>query len=127
MQRKNIKSPNKKFEKSESYIKIALWREKLESVDSKSDDFMLKRISDKALEYENYLILLLIPIFLLILTGLVRGDVGYWTEFWWMFPVSIVIATVVNTVGISGAALFVPFFALVFPALAFGLTPGGRA
>ena len=57
---------------------------------------MLKRISDKALEYENYLILLLIPIFLFIL----------------------------NTVGISGAALFVPFFALVFPAFAFGLTPG---
>ena len=57
---------------------------------------MLKRISDKALEYENYLIHLIIPIFLFIL----------------------------NTVGISGAALFVPFFALVFPALAFSLTPG---
>lgn len=67
---------------------------------------------------------LIIPIFLFILTGLFKGDVGYWTEFWWMFPVAIVIATVVNMVGISGAALFVPFFALVFPALAFGLTPG---
>lgn len=85
---------------------------------------MLKRISDKTLEYENYLILLIIPIFLFILIRLVKGDVDYWTEFWWMFPVAIVIATVVNTVGISGAALFVPFFALVFPALAFGLTPG---
>ncbi len=85
---------------------------------------MLKRILDKALEYENYLILLIIPIFLFILTGLVKGDADYWTEFWWMFPVAIVIATVVNTVGISGAALFVPFFALVFPAFAFGLTPG---
>ncbi|MDW7727302.1 MAG: hypothetical protein ACNA7I_08930 [Candidatus Methanoperedens sp.] len=66
---------------------------------------------------------LIIPIFLFILTGLFKGDVGYWT-FWWMFPVAIVIATVVNTVGISGAAFCVPFFALVFPALAFGLTPG---
>ncbi len=85
---------------------------------------MGKEILKRALEYENYLVLLIIPVFLFILTNLVKGDTGYWTQFWWMFPIAVVIATVVNTVGISGAALFVPFFAIVFPLLAFGLTPG---
>ncbi len=85
---------------------------------------MSKGILKRALEYENYLVFLVIPVFLFILTRLVKGDSRYWTEFWWMFPVAIVIAIVVNSVGISGAALFVPFFVLVFPILAFKLTSG---
>ena len=48
---------------------------------------------------------------------------SYWVEFWWMFPIALGIATLVNTVGISGAALFVPFFLLVFPLIAEPLGP----
>jgi len=48
---------------------------------------------------------------------------AFWFKFWWMFPTALVIATIVNTSGISGAALFVPFFILVFPFFADPLTP----
>jgi uncharacterized membrane protein YfcA len=44
------------------------------------------------------------------------GD-GYWFEFWWLFPFFLLGATIVNTVGISGSALFVPFLIFGFPVL----------
>jgi len=50
-------------------------------------------------------------------TGGASGS-GYWLEFWWLFPFFLLGATIVNTVGISGAALFVPFLIFVFPLLA---------
>ena len=40
----------------------------------------------------------------------------YWT-YWFMFPLSIVIATVAMTFGIGGAAFFSPTFAILFPLL----------
>ncbi len=43
---------------------------------------------------------------------------SYWLEYWWLFLAFIVGATVVNTVGISGSALFVPFLIFVFPLIA---------
>mgnify|MGYP006288681169 CR=1 FL=1 len=43
---------------------------------------------------------------------------GYWLEYWWLFVAFLVGATIVNTVGISGSALFVPFLIFVFPLLA---------
>jgi uncharacterized membrane protein YfcA len=43
---------------------------------------------------------------------------GYWLEYWWLFIFFIVGATIVNTVGISGSALFVPFLIFVFPLIA---------
>ncbi|MBV0924093.1 sulfite exporter TauE/SafE family protein [Halomicroarcula limicola] len=43
---------------------------------------------------------------------------GYWLEYWWLFLAFIVGATIVNTVGISGSALFVPFLIFVFPVVA---------
>ena len=43
---------------------------------------------------------------------------GYWTNYWWLFPVFLTGATIVNTVGISGSALFVPFLIFVFPLVA---------
>ena len=43
---------------------------------------------------------------------------GYWTNYWWLFPVFLTGATIVNTVGISGSALFVPFLIFVFPLFA---------
>jgi uncharacterized membrane protein YfcA len=53
------------------------------------------------------------------------ADAGssYWLEYWWLFPVFLLGATIVNTVGISGSALFVPFLIFVFPVFAFSLEP----
>jgi len=48
---------------------------------------------------------------------------GYWLEYWWLFPVFMLGATIVNTVGISGSALFVPFLIFIFPILAHPLEP----
>ncbi len=51
-----------------------------------------------------------------------EGGVSYWLQFWWLFPVAFGMALLVNTIGISGAALFVPFFILIFPLVADPLT-----
>ncbi|WP_436928386.1 TSUP family transporter [Halosimplex halobium] len=51
------------------------------------------------------------------------GGPGYWLDFWWLFPVFLTGATIVNTVGISGSALFVPFLIFIFPLFAQPLTP----
>ena len=40
-----------------------------------------------------------------------------WTLYWFMFPVSICIATSAMLSGIGGAALFIPIFVIVFPLL----------
>ena len=50
------------------------------------------------------------------------GD-GYWMEFWWLFPVFLLGATIVNTVGISGSALFVPFLIFLYPIMVTQLSP----
>ena len=72
----------------------------------------------KILKYEHYIVLLIIPIWILILIFSLPNTPSYWLTYWWMFPIALIIATLVNTVGISGAALFVPFFILIFPLLA---------
>ena len=46
------------------------------------------------------------------------GGTGYWFQYWWLFLFFLVGATTVNTVGISGSALFVPFLIFLFPFLA---------
>jgi len=51
------------------------------------------------------------------------AGVGYWTEYWWLFVAFVTGATIVNTVGISGSALFVPFLIFVFPLVAYPLEP----
>ncbi|MFC6726341.1 TSUP family transporter, partial [Halobium palmae] len=53
------------------------------------------------------------------------ADAGtdYWLEFWWLFPAFLAGATIVNTVGISGSAIFVPFLIFVFPLFAQPLEP----
>jgi uncharacterized membrane protein YfcA len=51
------------------------------------------------------------------------AGMGYWLEFWWLLPVFMLGATIVNTVGISGSALFVPFLIFIFPLFAQPLTP----
>ncbi|MUV89351.1 TSUP family transporter [Halapricum sp. CBA1109] len=51
------------------------------------------------------------------------GSLGYWLEYWWLFPFFLLGATIVNTVGISGSALFVPFLIFIFPIFAYPLKP----
>lgn len=38
-----------------------------------------------------------------------------WTMYWFMFPVSILVATTAMLSGIGGAALFIPMFVIIFP------------
>ncbi len=40
-----------------------------------------------------------------------------WIQYWFMFPVSICIATTAMLSGIGGAALFIPIFVIIFPML----------
>ena len=47
-----------------------------------------------------------------------NAGADYWLEYWWLFLAFITGATIVNTVGISGSALFVPFLIFVFPVVA---------
>jgi uncharacterized membrane protein YfcA len=42
----------------------------------------------------------------------------YWLQYWWLFPFFLLGATTVNTIGISGSALFVPFFIFIYPLIA---------
>ena len=51
------------------------------------------------------------------------GGAGYWLQYWWLCLFFVLGATIVNTVGISGSALFVPFLIFVFPLLAKDLSP----
>ncbi|MEA5388923.1 sulfite exporter TauE/SafE family protein [Haloarculaceae archaeon H-GB11] len=52
-----------------------------------------------------------------------NAGMDYWLEYWWLFPFFLLGATTVNTVGISGSALFVPFFIFIFPLFAHPLEP----
>ncbi len=40
-----------------------------------------------------------------------------WVQYWFMFPVSVGIATTAMLSGIGGAALFIPIFVIIFPLL----------
>jgi uncharacterized membrane protein YfcA len=40
-----------------------------------------------------------------------------WVQYWFMFPVSICVATIAMLSGIGGAAYFIPIFAIIFPIL----------
>jgi len=70
------------------------------------------------IRHQRYFVLALVLVFLGVLFSLVPGDGAYWFSYWWMFPIAFIIALSVNTAGISGAALFVPFFILIFPLIA---------
>ena len=48
---------------------------------------------------------------------------GYWLQFWWMSPIALSICVTANTLGVSGAALFLPFYTLIFPLLGHHLEP----
>jgi len=67
-------------------------------------------------------VLFVLAVFLFAPTGSASGT-GYWLEYWWLFPAFLTGATIVNTVGISGSALFVPFLIFIFPLFAQPLSP----
>jgi len=48
---------------------------------------------------------------------------NYWLQFWWMSPIALSICVTANTLSVSGAALFLPFYTLVFPLLGHHLEP----
>jgi len=48
---------------------------------------------------------------------------SYWLQFWWMSPIALSICITANTLGVSGAALFLPFYTLIFPLLGHHLEP----
>jgi uncharacterized membrane protein YfcA len=85
------------------------------------------RVQRSFLRYQHLFVFLAPLVFV---TGVVLGaptpagsGVSYWLEFWWLFPAFLLGATIVNTVGISGSALFVPFLIFLFPLAASPLDP----
>ena len=74
------------------------------------------------IRYQRWFVILIVPVFWAILLLSQKQPFEYWLQFWWMIPIAFVISIMVNTVGISGAALMVPFFTLIFPFLADPLT-----
>ena len=40
-----------------------------------------------------------------------------WTQYWFMFPIAMCVATMAMLSGIGGAALFIPIFVIIFPLL----------
>lgn len=79
-------------------------------------------MASKFLKYQGIFVFFVIPLFWGVLLFVHPAGYTYWTQFVWMFPVAFIIALIVNTLGISGAALFVPFFILLFPLFAEQLT-----
>jgi uncharacterized membrane protein YfcA len=79
------------------------------------------------LRYQHFFVFAAPVLFvLLVLTAApTPSDAGldYWLEYWWLFFFFLLGATIVNTVGISGSAMFVPFLIFVFPLLAYDLEP----
>ena len=74
------------------------------------------------IRYQRWFVVSLVPIFWAVLLLSQNQPFEYWVQYWWMIPIAFVISIMVNTVGISGAALFVPFFTLIFPLIADPLT-----
>jgi len=86
-----------------------------------------QRVQKSFLKYQHFLVFASPIVFILIvvLAAPVPQDAGagYWFEYWWLFFFFLLGATVVNTVGISGSALFVPFLIFIFPVLSHSLEP----
>ncbi|WP_255194882.1 sulfite exporter TauE/SafE family protein [Halorarius litoreus] len=87
-----------------------------------------QRVQKSFLKYQHLFVLSAPALFVvaLLLFAPTDGATGtdYWLEYWWLFPFFLLGATIVNTVGISGSALFVPYLIFIFPLIAGqGLTP----
>jgi len=87
-----------------------------------------QRVQKWLLQHQSLLVFTAPVLFVLLVVLFAPTDTApttdYWLEYWWLFPFFLLGATIVNTVGISGSALFVPFLIFLFPLLAgFSLTP----
>ena len=86
-----------------------------------------QQLQKSFLKYQHFFVFAAPIIFVVsvLLAAPTPTDAGtdYWLEFWWLFPFFLLGATIVNTVGISGSALFVPFLIFVFPLFAAPLEP----
>jgi uncharacterized membrane protein YfcA len=85
------------------------------------------RLQKAFLKYQHVFVFLApaLFVFVVLTAAPTPADAGlsYWLEYWWLFPFFLLGATTVNTAGISGSALFVPFFIFIFPLLAHPLEP----
>jgi uncharacterized protein len=54
-------------------------------------------------------------------------DWTYWTAYWWMLPLGIVICTMACAASVEGATMFTPLFALGFPLLGTAALSPGQA
>jgi uncharacterized membrane protein YfcA len=84
------------------------------------------RVQKSFLKYQHILVFVAPVVFVasVFLFAPTEGTgTAYWLEFWWLFPFFLLGATIVNTVGISGSALFVPFLIFIFPLFAAPLEP----
>ncbi len=70
------------------------------------------------LRHQRLVVLLAVIIFISAIILLNDQSSSYWLEYFWLLPVAFVISLIANTAGISGAALFVPFFIIIFPLIA---------
>ncbi|WP_255151089.1 sulfite exporter TauE/SafE family protein [Halorarius halobius] len=82
------------------------------------------RVQKSFLKYQHLFVftapvLFVAGVFLFAPTGS-QGGMDYWLEYWWLLPFFLLGATIVNTVGISGSALFVPFLIFIFPIITSG-------
>jgi uncharacterized membrane protein YfcA len=85
-----------------------------------------QRLQKSFLKYQHVFVFVAPALFvsLVVLAAPVDGGgINYWLRYWWLFPFFLLGAITVNTVGISGSALFVPFLIFVFPVIAFPLEP----
>ncbi|WP_135854972.1 sulfite exporter TauE/SafE family protein [Halorussus salinus] len=86
-----------------------------------------ERLMETFLKYQHVFVFLAPVVFVgtVVFGGIAPADAGrsYWLQYWWLFPVFMLGATIVNTVGISGSALFVPFLIFIFPLVARPLEP----
>ncbi|AFK17772.1 sulfite exporter TauE/SafE family protein [Haloferax mediterranei ATCC 33500] len=87
----------------------------------------LSHVQKSFLKYQHILVFIAPVLFLAAVFTIAPtpadANMDYWLQYWWLFPVFVTGATIVNTVGISGSALFVPFLIFIFPIFAHPLEP----
>ena len=79
------------------------------------------RLQKTFLRYQHFFVFAAPVIFVaaVVLFAPTEGSgMSYWLNYWWLFFFFLLGATIVNTVGISGSAMFVPFLIFIFPLIA---------
>ncbi|WP_248517141.1 sulfite exporter TauE/SafE family protein [Salinarchaeum laminariae] len=85
------------------------------------------QVQKSFLKYQHFFVFAAPVLFVLLVVTAAptpaNAGLDYWLEYWWLFFFFLLGATIVNTVGISGSAMFVPFLIFIFPLLAHELEP----